>query len=179
MIRILSSCLYRMKSIPIFSNHNYVMGLPRPNRAIAISLVAALFALQACTSERKVYQSDCDAGITFKHVSFTQLIDSIEKYDHQYVEIEGTYKEGKGLSAIVNDSLFTNHSNKHALWVNFSQDCPLYLAGTRTGLFEYNNGKFTQLNNKKVTIRGKIDVKQKGKANSYKGCIDRVSFVKL
>ena len=155
------------------------MEKPRPNRAVAISLLAGFLALQSCTSQRKVYQSDCDVDITFKHVSFTQLIDSVKKYDQQYVEVEGTYKEGKGLSAIVNDSLFTDHSNKHALWVNFSQDCPLYLTGTHTGLFEYNNGQFTQLNNKKVTIRGKVDIKQKGSSNSYRGCIDRVSYVQL
>jgi hypothetical protein len=155
------------------------MELPRQNHAAAVFSIMVLIALQSCTSEKKVYQSDCDADMTYKHVSFTQLIDSIQKYDQQYVEIDGTYKEGKGLSAIVNDSLFVDHSSKHALWVNFSQDCPLYLAGTHTGLFEYNNGKFTQLNNMKVTIRGRVDVKQKGNANSYKGCIDRVSYVKL
>jgi hypothetical protein len=179
MVIILITCLSRIKGMGLFSNHNITMGLPRPNCAAGISLIILLFTLQSCTSENKVYQSDCDADMTYKHVSFTHLIDSIEKYDQQYVEIDGTYEEGKELSAIVNDSLFVDHSNKRALWVNFSQDCPLYLAGTHTGLFEYNNGKFTQLNNKNVTIRGKVDVKQKGHSNSYKGCIDRVSFVKL
>jgi hypothetical protein len=179
MVRILSPCLCRIKGTGLFSNHNNAMELPHPNRATAIFFFMALIALQSCTGEKKVYQSDCDADMTYKHVGFTQLIDSIQNYDQQYVEIDGTYKEGKGLSAIVNDSLFSDHSNIHALWVNFSQDCPLYQAGTHTGLFEYNNGKFTQLNNKQVTIRGKVDVKQKGSANSYKGCIDRVSYVKL
>ncbi|HEY8782213.1 MAG TPA: hypothetical protein VIM16_11385 [Mucilaginibacter sp.] len=107
------------------------------------------------------------------------MIDSINNYDQQYIEVNGTYKEGKGESALVNDSLFVDHSSEHALWVNFSQDCPLYLKGTHTGLFEYSDGKFTQLNNKYITIRGKIDVRHKGHLGSYKGTIERVSFVQM
>jgi len=148
-------------------------------KAKTLSLLFFAVVLQSCTSDKKIYKSDCDEDITYKHVGFTQLIDSIQKYDQQYVEVSGTYKEGKQQSALVNDSLFVNHSDSHAVWVNFSQDCPLYLSGTRIGLFEYNNGKFTQINNKKVTIRGKVDVKQKGRSKSYKGCIDRVSFVEM
>ncbi len=144
-----------------------------------LPLIISGFLLTSCKSDKKVYTSNCDVDITFKHVSFTQLIDSIEKYDHQYVEVDGTYKEGDEESALVNDSLFVDHSTDHALWINFSQDCPLYLTGTRTGLFEYADGKFTQINNKTITIRGKIDVKHKGHLGSYKGSIDRISFVKL
>lgn len=142
-------------------------------------LIAAFSVLQSCTSEKKIYKSDCNNDLTFKRVGFTRLIDSIESYDQQYVEITGTYKESKGQSALFNDSLFVDHSNSHAIWVNFSQDCPLYLTGTRIGLFEFNDGTFTQLNNKTVTLRGKIDVANKGHLGSYRGSIDRVSFVKL
>jgi hypothetical protein len=162
------------------------MTLPHEKRSAALfykgmlfQLLIPVFIFQSCTSDKKIYQSSCDANITFKHVSFTQLIDSIKNYDHQYVEVSGTYKEGNDESALVNDSLFVDHSNGHAIWINFSQDCPLYLTGTRTGLFEYNDGKFTQINNKKITIRGKIDVRHKGHLGSYRGSIDRVSFVKL
>jgi hypothetical protein len=112
-------------------------------------------------------------------VSFRQLIDSIQKYDHQYVEVDGSYEEGSEESALVNDSTFADHSTEHALWVNFSQDCPLFLTGTHIGIFEYNDGKFTQLNNKSITIRGKIDVRHKGHLGSYCGSIDRISYVKL
>lgn len=145
----------------------------------AVNAVIFSVFLTSCTHPKKTYISDCGADIAFKHLSFTQLVDSMQKYDQQYVEVAGTYKEGKNQSALFNDSLFVNHSSKHAVWVNFSQDCPLYLSGTRIGLFEYNNGKFTQINNKKIIIRGKVDMKQKGYSGSYKGCIDRVSFVKL
>jgi hypothetical protein len=138
-----------------------------------------IFIFQSCKSEKKTYKSGCNDNITFKRVKFSHLIDSIKNYDQQYIEVSGTYKEGRDESALINDSLFVNHSNDHALWVNFSQDCPLYLTGTHTGLFEYNDGQFTQLNNKKITIRGKVDVRHKGHLGSYKGTIDRVSFVKL
>jgi hypothetical protein len=135
--------------------------------------------LQACTSDKKIYKSDCDVNITFKKIGFTQLIDSIEDYDDQYVEVSGTYKEAKEQSALYNDSLFVDHSNKHALWINFSQDCPLYLKGTRTGLFEASDGEFTPMNNKKITIRGKINLHNTGHLGLYKGAIDRVSSVEL
>jgi hypothetical protein len=117
--------------------------------------------------------------MTFKHVGFSQLIDSIKNYDQQYIEVEGTYREGKEESALFNDSLFVDHSSQHAIWINFSQECPLYQIGTHKGIFEYNDGKFTQLNDKTITIRGKIDVRHKGHLGSYRGSMDRVSYVKL
>ena len=139
-----------------------------------------IFISPSCRTEtRKVYHSNCDDGIAFKHVSFSKLVDSINKFDQQYVEVDGVYKEGTEESALVNDSLFVDHSSQHAIWINFSQDCPLYLEGTHQGLFEFNDGQFTQINNQKITIRGKIDVKHKGHLGSYKGSMDRVSLVKL
>lgn len=137
------------------------------------------FIFQSCKHEKKIYQSNCNDDLPYKHVGFRQLIDSIQLYDHQYVEVDGTYIEGNEESALVNDSLFADHSTEHALWVNFSQDCPLVLKGTSRGIFEVNDGKFTQLNNKSVTVRGKIDVRHKGHLGSYRGEIDRISYVKL
>jgi len=138
-----------------------------------------LVVLQSCTADKKIYTSNCNDDVSFERVGFTQLIDNIEKYDKQYVEVTGTYLEDREQSALVNDSLFADHSNRRALWVNFSQDCPLYLSGTHTGLFEYANGKFTQINKKRITLRGKIDAAHKGHLGSYRGSINRVSFVKL
>ncbi len=148
-------------------------------RAKFLWLILCALLMQACKNEKKIYKSDCDDAITFKHISFKTLIDSIERYDQQFVEIDGVYEEGKEESALVSDSLFFDHSSNHAVWVNFSQDCPLYLTGTRQGIFEYNDGKFTQIKNKKITIRGKVDVRHKGHLGSYRGTIDRISFVKL
>ncbi len=149
-------------------------------KGIIYLFLTPLLIFQSCSKgDKKVYKSNCDDGITFKRVSFSKLIDSIESYDHQYIEVDGTYKEGDEESALINDSLFVDHSNSHAIWVNFSQDCPLYLKGTRQGLFEFTDGKFIIINNKKITIRGKIDVRHKGHLGSYKGSMDRVSFVSL
>jgi hypothetical protein len=148
-------------------------------KTVILPILTGVLVFESCKSEQKTYKSNCNDNVTFKHVDFTRLIDSIKNYDQQYIEVVGTYVEGKDESALVNDSTFVDHSNDHSLWVNFSQDCPLYLAGTHTGLFEYNDGTFTQINNKKITIRGKIDVRHKGHLGSYKGTIDRVSFVKL
>jgi len=148
-------------------------------KAIISQLVIFGFIVQSCTSHKKVYKSDCDTDISFKHIGFTQLIDSIKYYDRQYVEVTGTYKEAKEQSALFNDSLFVDHSNKHALWVNFSQDCPLYLSGTHVGLFQAIDGQFIPINNKRITIRGKVNRNNAGYLGQYKGCIERVSFVEL
>jgi hypothetical protein len=148
-------------------------------KTACLLLFATLFSLQSCKHKKKIYTSECNNELNYKHVTFTGLIDSIDKYDHQYIEVQGTYKEGDAESALVNDSLFTDHSNGHAIWVNFSQDCPLYLKGTREGLFEYNDGKFTQISNKSVIIRGKIDMRHKGHLGSYRGEIDRVSYIEM
>src|SRR5579872_3962142 len=164
------------------------MALPQPQQSsfycrncnFWLTLTAcALIALQSCKHNKKVYKSDCDDGISFKKISFRQLMDSISRYDQRYVEVSGKYEEDKGLSALFTDTVISARSYKNALWVNFSQDCPLYLTGTRQGLFEYNDGQFTQLNDKLVTIRGKIDLRNKGSHNSYKATIDRISLVKL
>lgn len=135
--------------------------------------------LQGCKSDKMVYNSDCDAGISFKKVNFSKLIKNIKKYDGEYVEVEGIYEESKDQSALYNDSLFTDHSNKHALWINFSQDCPLYLKGTRKGLFEPTDGEFVLISNKKMKIRGRIDLHNTGHLGLYSGTIDRVSYVEL
>ncbi len=147
-------------------------------RQIAIFCLMSA-ALPGCKNNKMVYDSNCDAGIRFKKVDFSKLINNIKKYDGQYVEVSGTYQESKEQSALFNDSLFTDHSNKHALWINFSQDCPLYLKGTRTGLFEPTNGEFVLISNKKMKIRGRIDLHNTGHLGLYSGSIDRVSYVEL
>jgi len=144
---------------------------------LAALILCAIIGQQSCKHSNKVYKSDCDDGISFRQVSLSRLMDSLSEYDQQYVEVTGKYVEDKELSALFCDSLFVDHKN--GLWVNFSQDCPLYLSGTHKGLFEYNDGQFTQINNQSITIRGKIDMNNKGSHNRYKATIDRISLVKL
>ena len=148
-----------------------------PDKIMALSVLCILM-LQSCQRQKKIYKSDCNIDKTFKQISFKQLLDSIDDYNQQYIEISGKYQEDKGISALVNDSLFTDHSTDNALWVDFSQDCPLYLSGTHQGLFEYNDGQFTQINNRMVTIRGLVTT-SKGPHKRYKATIERISFVKL
>jgi len=164
---------------PLASDHSQKIHAFFYKMAVPLLCLAVVVFLPSCKHEKKVYQSDCNSDISYKHVSFRNLIDSIQNYDHQYIEVEGKYEEGDAESALVNDSTFVDHSSEHALWVNFSQDCPLYLAGTRKGLFEYNDGKFTVISNKTIIIRGKIDVRHKGHLGSYRGEIDRVSYIQL
>jgi hypothetical protein len=145
---------------------------------VLLVLLTSMMCL-SCSHHKKVFKSDCDDDKAFKQVSFNHLMDSLDDYDQQYVEVSGKYEEDKELSVLVNDSLFVDHSNKNALWVDFSQECPLYLSGTHTGLFEYNDGQFTQINNKSITIRGMIDLHNKGHLKKYRAAIERVSLVKL
>jgi hypothetical protein len=138
-----------------------------------------LLTLTTCNPGKKTYTSDCDEGQTFKRISYTHLIDSLAYYDQQYVEIIGRYQEGKAMSALFGDSTFTSLNKAKALWVNFSQDCPLYLKGTQKGFFEYYEGGFAKINNKKMRLRGKVDARNHGHLKQYKGCIDRVSLIEL
>jgi hypothetical protein len=162
------------------------MALPHQKQSLRylsiILVLPALFTVltcQSCRYEKKVYKSNCNDDRAFKRIGFKQLMDSLDNYDQKYIEVSGTYEEDKELSALYNDSLFVDHSSKNALWVDFSQECPLYLTGTHKGLFEYNDGKFTQLDNKTITIRGVIDTHSKGYLKKYRATIERVSFVKL
>lgn len=156
-----------------------IQTFPHLNKLSFLFMLIACIGLQSCNHSEKLYKSECDINRDFKRISFEQLLDSLDAYDQQYVEVSGKYEEDKGVSALFCDSLFVDHSNKNALWVNFSQDCPLYLYGTHQGLFEYNDGGFTQMNDKDITIRGVIDLHNKGKRKQYKATIDRVSLVKL
>ncbi|MGZ3766447.1 MAG: hypothetical protein ACXVB0_23285 [Mucilaginibacter sp.] len=150
-----------------------------PTKLSYLLAIVVVITLQSCGRSKKIFKSDCNDGKAFKQVSFKHLMDSLGDYDQKYVEVSGKYEEDKELSALYNDSLFVDHSNKNALWVDFSQECPLYLAGTHTGLFEYNDGQFTQINNRSVTIRGLIDLHNKGHLKQYKATIERISLVKL
>lgn len=147
------------------------------NKVFLITILPVF--LWSCGKQNKVFESNCNNGITFKKVGFTELVNHLDKYDKQYVEVTGKYVEGFEQSALFNDSLFADHSLKKALWVDFSQECPLYLTGTRTGLFEYNNGTFTQINKRYITVKGKINTHNTGYLKRYRGSIDRVSFIKL
>jgi hypothetical protein len=142
-------------------------------------ILPLLVLLGACAKQKKVFQSDCNISKDYKKIAFTELVNHIEKYDKQYVEVSGKYKEGNEQSALFNDSLFSSHDLHDAMWVDFSQDCPLYLPGTHIGLFTYNDGQFIRMNKRKVTIRGVVDASDKGHLKQYKGTIDRVSFIEL
>ena len=142
-------------------------------------VVLTVIALQACKQQKKIYTSDCAAGVKFKKVTFTHLIDSVKYYDKQYIEVSGKYLEGKNISALVNDSTFTDHENSHSLWVNFTQDCPLYLADKHTGLFETEDGEYLQINKKLMTIRGRLELSKKGHLNTYRATLNEVSYLEL
>ena len=136
--------------------------------------------LQACnTHKQRVYTSECATDIVFKKISLSHLADSIKYYDKQYVEVSGRYLEGKNRSALVNDSTFTDHSNGRSFWVNFTQDCPLYLTGKHTGLFAAEDGTYSNINNKLMTIRGRIEMQNKVYKKEYCATINEVSYLKF
>ena len=142
--------------------------------------MAMILAIQSCSHSQKIYESECDNDQTFKQVNFKNLVDSFANYDNQYVEVKGKFEQDKELSVLIDDSLVSK-GNKRVLLVDFSQDCPLYLKGTRTGFFDYdtNNGQLTPVNNKTIIIKGKINCRNKGHLNAYKGTIEHISYVML
>jgi hypothetical protein len=135
-------------------------------------------AQEGCNKHKETYASDCDRDITFKHVNYANLMDSLKFYDKKYIEITGRYTSGKEQSALFSDSLYLIQPAK-AFWINFSTDCPLYLSGTHIGFFDYDKGGFAGINNKKIRVRGKLDLHNHGYQKQYKGCIDHVSFIEL
>jgi hypothetical protein len=140
-------------------------------------LLAMLFG--AChRNDKKTYTSNCDVNMVFKTVSYGHLMDSLKYYDKKYIEVVGKYEEGKEESALFNDSLYMQKPNT-ALWVNFSQDCPLYLSGTRQGFFQVDGGAYARIKNKRIRIRGRLDLNNRGYHRQYKGCIDHISFIEL
>jgi len=153
--------------------------MPAASASFNGAIFALTLALFSCSSKQNIYKSECDIAVKYKTIGFTQLLDSLKFYDKKYVEVTGKYLQGKEESILVNDSLFNDHSSNNSLWISFSQDCPLYLKGTHTGLFEFQDGEYVQLNKRVITMRGRIDIHNKGYQKKYKGAIDRVSFIKM
>lgn len=145
------------------------------SRLITGIVLLLAFLCQGCG--RKTFQSDCNAIATFKHISFNHLVDSAAYYNHQYVEVSGLYKSSAEQSALFSDDIFKDYKNKNALWVNFTQDCPLYLAGTTQGLFSSVDGGFLSMNNRKIVIRGEINIENKGHLKQYRACLDHISLI--
>jgi len=159
--------------------------LPKPlylgmiQSRLYIALLTALM-LPACKSpQRKIYTSECATAIKFKKVNFADLADSINFYDKQYVQVSGKYLEGKNQSALVNDSTYTGKGETQSFWVNFTQDCPLYLMGKRIGLFETEDGEYNKISNRHMTIRGRINLEKKGHNKAYSATINEVSYLEL
>jgi hypothetical protein len=137
--------------------------------------------LPSCKHDKKLYKSDCDIEKKFKRITLVNLMDSLAYYDNQCVEVSGKYKQDKGLSALFNDGIYISRKKNKPLWVEFSPDCPLYLAGTRIGFFDYdyNGGKLTPANDQTIVIHGVINAHYKGDSGNFKGSIGRISYIQL
>ena len=132
-------------------------------------------AISACTHDKKVYTSGCNDGRDFKRISLANLADSLSFYNDKFVEVTGLYRQDKVVSFLIGDK------NKNAILVEFSNECPLYLTGTRIGFFDYdnNNGQLTPANNKTVILRGEIIYHANQKLNTPKASISHISYVEL
>jgi len=151
---------------------------PKSGFCVIPALLLMLVALTSCAG-KKVYKSDCDIDIQFKHIGFKHLLDSLQYYNNKYIEVKGKYKMGMQQSALYNEAIFVSHSDSNALWVNFTEDCPLFLDGTHVGLFNYVDGEYTPINNKKITIRGRINLRNKGIHGQFRATIDHVSLISM
>jgi hypothetical protein len=47
------------------------------------------------------------------------------------------------------------------------------------GLFETEDGEYNEINNKQMTIRGRIDLQKKGHKEAYGATINEVSYLEL
>lgn len=137
--------------------------------------------LQSCSHQTQLYQSNCDVGKKFKHITLAHLMDSLSYYDNQCVEVRGKYKQDKNLSALFSESAFGYKTKDRPLWVEFSPDCPLFLKGTRIGFFDYdyNGGKLTPANNQTITIHGIVNAHYKNSSGTFKGSIGHISYIQL
>lgn len=138
--------------------------------------------MQSCTHDKKLYKSNCDINKKFKRITFANLMDSLEYYDNQCVEVRGKYIQDKELSALFNENVFRPRIKKSkALWIEFTPDCPLYLEGTRIGFFDYdyNGGKLTPANNQTIVLHGVVNAHYKGNSGAFKGAIGHISYIQL
>ncbi len=140
-----------------------------------ILVLLMILSLTACDQEKKVYLSDCNDGREFKKVTLAHLADSLFFYNNKFVEVTGEFRQDKAASLLIGSK------NRNAIVIEFSNECPLFLRGTRIGFFDYdnNNGQLTPANNKTVILRGEIIYHAKQKINVPKASIMHISYVQL
>jgi hypothetical protein len=107
--------------------------------------------------------------VSFIKISLERILEDIDKYDHSWVEIEGTYKYGYEFSLIspsVNPG--KPRASFYGLWVAFNM----------TVFKPLNPGDcLSKLTDKKVRIRGKVDKQNNGHLNKFLGSISNVYYI--
>lgn len=147
-----------------------------------LGIITAVFTfiVAGCTKQKpQVYTSDCITDVRISKPTYRHLMDSLKYYKDKFVEVEGTYQQGKNLSAIANDSTFSDKAAKHAFWINFSPDCPLYDRETHKGFFEASDGQFLSLNGNRMVVRGRLQVRKAAGANPYVAILNDIIYVEL
>lgn len=145
-------------------------------------LIPAFFVLMAvgCSKQKpQVFTSDCINDINCRKPTYRHLMDSLKYYNGKFVEVEGTYQQGKNLSAIVNDSTFSDKAAKHAFWINFSPDCPLYNSKTHKGFFEASDGQFITINGSRMAVRGRLQLRKASGSNPYVAILNDIVYIAL
>ena len=131
--------------------------------------------LTACQHQNKIYTSDCNEGHPFMPLTLTRLADSAAFYNNKFVELSGKFRQEKTLTVLTGDK------KGETIMVEFSNECPLFLAGTRIGFFDYdnNNGQLTPANNKIVKLRGEVVLHVKKSPNQLKVSVAHISYVQF
>ncbi len=146
------------------------------NCSFKIWYASILPMLISCTSNHQVYQSSCNAGQTFRKINLHQLITHLSQYNGLYVEVSGRYQSGRELAALADSSRLYSAGTTDMLWIEYSQECPLYEQQKHTGLFE-ETGLYARLNNKNIIIRGRINIRNHGYRKQYKAALEQVSLL--
>jgi len=102
-------------------------------------------------------------------ITLKQLIDSGEKFESKYIEVEGFLSLSfEDVAIYESNKDRSNLQSKAAYWLNFN-DSLLACIDSKTAI----------LHTQKVIVRGVVNSKRKGHLSAYSGEIDNVFYVQI
>jgi hypothetical protein len=114
---------------------------------------------------------------TFDYISFKTLKNNYSKYQGKNIELIGIYKFSFEKSALYPVSVLGDDS-KHAIWINFHKDVPLINNQTGVNLLD-SYKEFDKITNRRIRIRGKLNMNSKGHLGSYFGELNNVVSIEV
>ena len=144
---------------------------------IQLTLLFILLFSGVCTVKHgisNVYNRACENNQPIR-LKYDQILSNPQYFDSKEIEVEGIYKWGSEESAIYKNTY--NSHKAQAIWIEFGEKDSLVDASGKVLLATQE--EFNKIIGKRILIRGKVDVENKGHLDQYKVAIMNICSIKV